>query len=457
MSPFAYYIYKRLMERLICIKEEEREDYILKNMIYLNDINRRNINISRRIFNYKIPLDHIFIKSFLDIKINEITRNSRENLIVIGNPPYNSEFGQGVRPIYNLFIEKCINDCKILSFIIPAKWFVGAGKGLLKFKQMMLSRTDISMIKEFKDSTVVFPDVKLAGGVCYFIVDKDYNGKCNFNGNMINLNDKDNLTDNTSDSIVQKVKRDKMLIHILRRRGYYGIETNDPRMHTDKREEDIKCYVSKFKGDELYINRAEIKKEIDRYKILTPRASFGENGGFGRIFISDSYEVHSSTFISFRVNSEKEAISLLSYLKTSFVNYLLTLLKKTQDISEKTLSYIPLVPLIFEEESIEWTDDLLFEYFGLDEKEQEIILNHTMRKDKAILVEEPRNKVEESRNKVEEPRNKVGGLDKDKLLNSRGRGGYSREELKKECEKRNMRVLTRYTKKDLVELLLKPT
>ena len=474
MSPFAYYIYKRLMERLICIEEEEREDYILKNMIYLNDINRRNIIISRRIFNYKIPLDHIFMKSFLDMKMEDITDNSTENLIVIGNPPYNSGFGRGVKPIYNLFIEHCIDNCRILSFIIPAKWFVGAGKGLDNFKKMMLSRNDMTMIKEFKAPGEIFLEIDLKGGVCYFIKDKNHVGKCDFNGKMIYLNNRDNLLDNISDSIIQKVKSDKMLIDILRIRGYYGIESNDSRMHPDEREGDIKCYVSIKNGEKLYINKEEIKRDIDKYKVLTPAASGKGDDGFGRIFISTSDEVHSQSFISFHLESEKEVISLLSYLKTNFTNYLLSLLKITHNISKKTLSYIPLVPLIYNEKPIEWTDASLFKYFKLDETEQKIILDYNMSKNRVKSPGKPKRQVkspEEPKRQVkslEEPKRQEKSLeepkrqekspeelDKDKLSNSRERNGYTKEKLIDECKKRNIRVLTKYKKADLVDLLLK--
>jgi len=429
------------MKSLTCIDEDKREDYILENMIYLNDINDRNITISKRIFNYKIPDKHIFLGGFLDINLAKISRSGK--LIIVGNPPYNDEFGKGVKPIYNLFIEKCIDSCRILSFVIPAKWFVGTGKGLQSFKKMMLSRSDILCIKEFKNSKDVFPDIKLEGGVCYFVKDGMYDGECDFNGRMINLNDKENLISEESDSIIAKVRRDSILKDIYRNQSYYNIQSNDSRLQKEKEKDCIKCYTSKFQGGESYIKKSEIKKEIDKYKVLTVSAN-GNKPHFGRTFIAYPNEVHSKSFISFYVNTENEAKSLLLYLNTKFANYLLSLKKITQQISANTIEYIPLVPLSHEDgDIVEWDDDMLFEYFKLTDEERQIILNYSEVKNAEKISKEnsPKNTPEEE-------------ITKDKLEASRGRGGYSRDRLINECKKREIKVLTKYTKSQIVDLLL---
>ena len=64
----------------------------------------------------------------------------------------------------------------------------------------------------------------------------------------------------------------------------------------------------------------------------------------------------------------EEATSLAFYLKSKLANYLLSLRKITQHINTTTLNYIPLVTL-----DKMWDDELLYEYFKLDDNDIKII------------------------------------------------------------------------------------
>jgi len=93
----------------------------------------------------------------LNIKLNEVFDISKFD-IIIGNPPYNEELKtkQGSAPaLYNKFIEYYMNKCNMLSFIVPSRWF-GGGKGLDKFREMMLKKTDIVYIKHYDNATTIF-------------------------------------------------------------------------------------------------------------------------------------------------------------------------------------------------------------------------------------------------------------------------------------------------------------
>ena len=64
---------------------------------------------------------------------------------------------------------------------MPSRWFSG-GKGLDKFRTMMVSRKDIIYIKHYDNASIVFGNsVSIAGGVNYFLIDGKYNGLCLFN------------------------------------------------------------------------------------------------------------------------------------------------------------------------------------------------------------------------------------------------------------------------------------
>jgi site-specific DNA-methyltransferase (adenine-specific) len=254
-----------------------------------------------------------------------------------------------------------------LSFVVPSRWFAG-GKGLDKFRNMMINRSDILYIKHYDDASKIFGNgINIEGGVNYFLIDKNYDGLCNYNGKNVKFNNFDIILDEKYYNIVNKILNYDKITKYYISQDYYKIQTNDTRLKNIKTNDDIKCYVSQQKGFIKYIDKKLIKKEYNLYKIITARAN-GGNGCFGNKFIGYPDEVHTKSYISFNLNSENEAKSLLSYLKCKLPNFMLSLRKISQDISESTCKWIPLVPL-----NKEWTNDEVYKYFEFSEDDIKLI------------------------------------------------------------------------------------
>jgi hypothetical protein len=131
--------------------------------------------------------------------------------VVLGNPPYQINDGGGTGssavPIYHKFLYKSLEISDRVIFITPSRWFKG-GKGLDKFREDMLSRTDIKLIKHFENEKDCF-DVELPGGVSYLYIDKNYSGLTKFIDGQNNTETEIQL--NTRDILVSDVISNRII------------------------------------------------------------------------------------------------------------------------------------------------------------------------------------------------------------------------------------------------------
>ena len=102
--------------------------------------------------------------------------------VIISNPPYQLSTGGSLdmqaTPIYDRFINvaKKLRP-RYLTMIIPSRWMNG-GFALDKFREEMIDDKSIRVLHDYFNADNVFPGINLTGGVCYFLWDRDYIGKC---------------------------------------------------------------------------------------------------------------------------------------------------------------------------------------------------------------------------------------------------------------------------------------
>jgi site-specific DNA-methyltransferase (adenine-specific) len=305
--------------------------------------------------------------------------------VVVGNPPYQMSDGGGTgssaKPIYNLFIEqaKKLNP-RYLSMILPARWYSG-GKGLDEFRKVMLNDKSIRKLVDFEDSRDCFPGVDIAGGVCYFLWDRDNKGICEVETNKKNkvysskryLDEFETFVrDNLAIDIIHKVKEKShsFMDSLVSSRMPFGL------ISSVKPQKDGDLYLITSAGwGNFSSGKVTAGKElINKWKILLSKTSNDHAGqpdkdGKRRIFsrievmcpksiCSESYLVVGS------YDSENEAENLANFLRTNFCRFLVSTVLLTQNITKSKFIFVPNLPM-----NEPWTDEKLYAKYGLTEEE----------------------------------------------------------------------------------------
>ena len=193
--------------------------------------------------------------------------------VIVGNPPYQENdggHGRSAAPIYQKFIQQAKRlSPNFLSLIIPSRWYAG-GKGLDEFRTEMLTDKKIRKIVDFENSNDVFPGVDVAGGICYFLRDRDNQGLCevvNFNGSAV-LNSERDLNEfpilirqSQAIPIIRKVvaNNSKRLSERVSSRKPFGLPTN-----YNPKKKGIPCWFTQKIGQQF----ADIKDVTDSFNLL---------------------------------------------------------------------------------------------------------------------------------------------------------------------------------------------
>lgn len=308
--------------------------------------------------------------------------------VIIGNPPYQLQDAgdsTGASPIYHRFVEQAKKlDPRYISFIIPSRWFAG-GKGLDKFREDMLSDRRIKNIVDYHDAADAFPGVEIKGGICYFLWDKGYDGDCEITpilNNEARPPMKRSLSAydvfirfNESVSILEKVlaKGDESFSDDISRQKPFGFRTNFKAYKKESFPGAVTIYANKAIG---YIERDSVEVNpqwIDKHKVILSRSY---NGGYNyphqiinKPIVCDKGSCCTETYIVCGIHDDKkEAENLSAYIKTRFFRFMVFLRKITQDNPRDRFLYVPKLDM-----SIRWTDEMLYERYGISLHEQKFI------------------------------------------------------------------------------------
>jgi site-specific DNA-methyltransferase (adenine-specific) len=308
--------------------------------------------------------------------------------VVVGNPPYQMETGGSGRqavPIYQHFVAEAMKlNPKYLAMIIPSRWFAG-GLGLDVFRREMLGDRRIRKLVDYLDVRDCFPGVDLAGGVCYFLWDRDSHGECEIETRWSNQTwSSKRLLDEfdvfvrmePSVEILRTVlnANERTIIDLVSGVRPFGLATSE---RPDKKGE-LNLLSSGGNGPLKKSRVLSGHEMITKWKVITSKASHDHGGQpdkDGRRRVLSKTEVMgpgwvcTESYIVLGAFSRKsDAENYLSYVRTRFVRFLISLRSLSQDITRDRFAFVPK-----QDFSRAWSDKELYEKYGLSQDQIEFV------------------------------------------------------------------------------------
>ena len=308
--------------------------------------------------------------------------------VIIGNPPYQlSDGGQAAsaKPLYHLFVQQAMKlNPRYLSMIIPSRWYAG-GKGLDDFRKTMLGTTQLRKLVDYANSADCFPGVNIAGGICYFLWDKSYNGDCEIT-NMVGDTNVSTISrslqefpvfvrNNVAVSILRHIKRmkERPLSLEVKSRNSFGVCSYERGLDKPIAADDVVLLSSAGKG--FYPKSKIIDRDniLNQFKVIITYAMSGGNkpssDGMYQVISSLQIlapnEVCSETYLVLGMYDNRfSAENMLSYVKTKLFRFLMLQTLSSIHITKDSFAFVPI-----QDFSKPWTDEELYKKYGLNENE----------------------------------------------------------------------------------------
>jgi len=344
-------------------------------------------------------------------KINENTSMKLD--AIVGNPPYQvmqttekttSTQAALAGAVYPQFMDvSCKLKPQYTSLITPSRWMTKAGRGISdEWVDKMIQSNHFVKIHDFPITTDVFSNVEIKGGVNYYLYSDSYTGKCKY---VFHKADKTYIRDENLDSlgigiVIRDLEASNIIKKVIATEGDYigeksfaslvasgtlfcdcakGILNTSWKGYVlDKDEEhNIKYYLNKGMVTRGYawIKKGDMIKAfetVDIHKVYIPKAGGSGNDPvvLGIPFYGEPGSICSQTYICIGYDpikhnfSKEECMNIISYIKTRFFRFMVSVKKKTQDAFAQVYEFVPL-----QDFTKPWTDEELYKKYNLTDDE----------------------------------------------------------------------------------------
>jgi hypothetical protein len=321
---------------------------------------------------------------------------------IVGNPPYQETTeGTSDKPIYHFFMDIAFKISDKVSFITPGRFLFNAGKTPKEWNSKILNDKHFKVVWYESDSTKIFPNVDIKGGVAVTFRDKQQTfgniGVFTTYPELGSIANKVKADDNflPLSSIIysqNKFKLEELYRDFPGYKEIIGSNGAEKRLTTSIFEQlDIFKEISKEEKDIKilglinntrffrFIPSKYLEKHdgLNKFKVLLPKSN--GSGRLGEPLSSPIVGVpntgYTQSFISIGTFTYKtDANSCLKYLHTKFTRAMLGVLKVTQDNSTNVWQFVPLQDFSSNSDidwgkSIPQIDKQLYKKYKLSEEE----------------------------------------------------------------------------------------
>jgi hypothetical protein len=342
-------------------------------------------------------------KTFNNSKLENMKFNA-----IVGNPPYQDTGGAGGNNDAPIFQHFCRITSKITtkysSLIIPSRWFAAGRENLLgDFRKEMLNSEHVEKLVVFSDSSMIFSNVEIKGGVCYYLENLNHKDKCKYVLHREGDIQSSEIALNTFDILIREPKLSKIVEKVEKQRILEEVGTVDTIISSDtpfgipsnpkeSKKTPFKVYENaSSKHDVLlfhiekqvrkieYVSISDIqknKKDVEKYKVLVTGA--GGSGNDPKVMGDPEFapknSVCSQSYLYSAFENEIEAINLIRYIRTKFFRVLVSAMKITQSAPSRVYRFVPLQDFTSTSD-IDWSqsvpdiDRQLYAKYGLSDEE----------------------------------------------------------------------------------------
>jgi hypothetical protein len=327
---------------------------------------------------------------------------------IVGNPPYQDTGGAGGNNDAPIFQHFCRIASKITtkysSLIIPSRWFAAGRENLLgDFRKEMLNSEHVEKLVVFSDSSRIFSNVEIKGGVCYYLENLNHKDKCKYVLHREGDIQSSEIALNTFDILIREPKLSKIVEKVEKQRILEEVGTVDTIISSDtpfgipsnpkeskktpfkvyenaSSKHDVLLFHIEKQGRKIeYVSISDIqknKKDVEKYKVLVTGA--GGSGNDPKVMGDPEFapknSVCSQSYLYSAFENEIEAINLIRYIRTKFFRVLVSAMKITQSAPSRVYRFVPLQDFTSASD-IDWSqsvpdiDRQLYAKYGLSDEE----------------------------------------------------------------------------------------
>lgn len=315
------------------------------------------------------------MKKELEHTLSSLISSQKDNIfsfdVVVSNPPYQKDTGNGAVAVYHHIMKIAKLVSVNISMIYPARWIIGGrGEGIEEFRNEELRSYNYKTFIIYSGESAVFKENNIKGGINYFHWTKKHNQTTRY---MYNNNEEIRTTlKNNNPIMILNPRFSKIATKVspknhveVKPRNYYGmhLETDyniEKLAETFKQNSMVDNEYNATNATRIYysgksggvrtaiIPKNSGKHSDDGYKLMVSRTADPDRKNHktlrrqNRLFLLKPGEISGGSFLQVGLyETEQEALNALKYFRSSFAIFMFGLITPVPSTTRNNYRLIP--------------------------------------------------------------------------------------------------------------------